>query len=80
MRSGHKQPNASAELMPSTSMRRRIEAQTGWSIRKFVRTARRCRTIEIQAGQHTTTAANPLPTTSAKPSTPSIVPTSCALT
>jgi len=24
-----------------------IEAQTGWSIRKFVRTARRCRTIEI---------------------------------
>ena len=27
-----------------------IENQTGWSIRKFVRTARRYRTIQIQAG------------------------------
>jgi hypothetical protein len=39
-----------------------IENQTGWSIRKFVRTARRYRTIEIQAGEHTITAADPLPT------------------
>ena len=38
-----------------------IENQTGWSIRKFVRTARRYRTIEIQAGEHTITAADPLP-------------------
>jgi hypothetical protein len=38
-----------------------IEAQTGWSIRKFVRTARRYRTIQIQAGQHVITAADPLP-------------------
>jgi hypothetical protein len=38
-----------------------IEARTGWSIRKFVRTARRYRTIEIQAGQHTITAADPIP-------------------
>jgi hypothetical protein len=38
------------------------EARTGWSIRKFVRTARRYRTIEIQAGAHTITAADPLPT------------------
>jgi hypothetical protein len=38
-----------------------IEAQTGWSIRKFVKTARRYRTIEIQAGPHTITAADPLP-------------------
>jgi hypothetical protein len=38
-----------------------IEARTGWSIRKFVRTARRYRTIEIQAGDHTVTAADPLP-------------------
>jgi hypothetical protein len=36
-------------------------AQTGWSIRKFVKTARRYRTIEIQAGQHTITAADPIP-------------------
>jgi hypothetical protein len=38
-----------------------IETRTGWSIRKFVRTARRYRTIEIQAGDHTITAADPLP-------------------
>ena len=38
-----------------------IETATGWSIRKFVRTARRYRTITIQAGQHTITAADPLP-------------------
>jgi Transposase DDE domain len=38
-----------------------IEHQTGWSIRKFVKTARRYRTIEIQAGNHLITAADPLP-------------------
>ena len=38
-----------------------IETTTGWSIRKFVRTARRYRTITIQAGAHTITAADPVP-------------------
>jgi integrase len=38
-----------------------IEQTTGWSIRKFVRTARRYRTIEIQAGAHTITALTKLP-------------------
>jgi hypothetical protein len=38
-----------------------IEHQTGWSIKKFVRTARRYRTVEIRAGQQTLTAADPLP-------------------
>ncbi|WP_458860425.1 IS1634 family transposase [Mycobacterium adipatum] len=38
-----------------------IEAQTGWSIKKFVRTARRYRTITIAAGNHTLTAADPIP-------------------
>jgi len=38
-----------------------IETTTGWSIRKFVRTARRYRTITIQADPHTITAADPLP-------------------
>jgi hypothetical protein len=38
-----------------------IETQTGWSIKKFVRTARRCRTVKIKAGNHTLTAADPLP-------------------
>lgn len=34
---------------------------TGGSIKKFVRTARRYRTIEIQAGEQTITAEEPLP-------------------
>jgi hypothetical protein len=38
-----------------------IERQTGWSIRKFVKTARRYRTIDIQAGPRLITAADPLP-------------------
>jgi hypothetical protein len=38
-----------------------IEAQTGWSIKKFVRAARRYRTVTIQAGSHTLTAAEPPP-------------------
>jgi len=38
-----------------------IEDTTGWSIKKFVKTTRRYRTIQIQAGQNTITAANPLP-------------------
>jgi len=38
-----------------------IEHQTGWSIRKFVKTARRYRTIDIQAGPHVITAADPIP-------------------
>ena len=38
-----------------------IEHQTGWSIKKFVRTARRYRTVKIQAGRQILTAADPLP-------------------
>lgn len=38
-----------------------IQDRTGWSIKRFVRTARRYRTIQIRAGQHTITAADPLP-------------------
>lgn len=38
-----------------------VEAQTGWSIKKFVRTARRYRTVKIKAGNQTLTAADPLP-------------------
>ncbi len=37
-----------------------IEAQTGWSIKKFVRTARRYRTVKIKAGRQIITAADPL--------------------
>jgi hypothetical protein len=39
-----------------------IEAKTGWSIKKFVQTARRYRTIDIRAGQHVLTAEDPIPT------------------
>jgi Transposase DDE domain len=38
-----------------------VETQTGWSIKKFVRTARRYRTVTIQAGKQTLTAAEPAP-------------------
>jgi transposase len=38
-----------------------IEHATGWSIKKFVQTMRRYRTVEIQTGDHTITAADPLP-------------------
>ncbi|WP_454786493.1 IS1634 family transposase [Mycobacterium antarcticum] len=37
-----------------------IETQTGWSIKKFVRTARRYRTVKINAGGQILTAADPL--------------------
>ncbi len=45
----------------STRVSRWTEAQTGWSVRKFIKTARRYRTIEIQAGRQAITAADPLP-------------------
>jgi hypothetical protein len=38
-----------------------IEDKTGWSIKKFVTTARRYRTVHIRAGDQTITAADPLP-------------------
>ena len=38
-----------------------IEDRTGWSIRRFIRTARRYRTVAIRAGQHLLTAEDPLP-------------------
>ena len=34
-----------------------IENQTGWSIKKFVHTTRRYRTVQIRAGQQTLTPA-----------------------
>ena len=42
-------------------LRRLIEDRVGWSIRKFVRTARRYRTVQIRAGRHSLTAEDPLP-------------------
>jgi transposase len=48
-------------VFAALAVSRWIEHQTGWSIRKFVRTARRYRTVQIQAGPHTITAADTLP-------------------
>ncbi len=48
-------------VLAAMALSRWIENTTGWSIRKFVKTARRYRTIQIQAGPHTITAADPLP-------------------
>lgn len=44
------------------SSRRRAGVVTcGWSIRKFVRTVRRYRTITFAVGDHTVTAEDPIP-------------------
>jgi transposase len=48
-------------VLAALAVSRWIEAATGWSIRKFVKTTRRYRTIQIQAGDHVITAADPLP-------------------
>lgn len=48
-------------VLAALAVSRWIEARTGWSIRKFVKTARRYKTIDIQAGIHSFTAADPLP-------------------
>ena len=48
-------------VLAALAVSRWIEAATGWPIRKFVKTTRRYRTIQIQAGDHVITAADPLP-------------------
>jgi len=58
--------NASPSTRTSTSssppsITRLIEDRTGWSLKKFVRTARRYRTVQIRAGSQIITAADPLP-------------------
>jgi hypothetical protein len=48
-------------VFAALAVTRWIEDQTGWSIKKFIRTARRYRNIQIQAGEHIITAEDPLP-------------------
>ena len=55
-------------VFAALAVTRFIEDRTGWSIKKFVRTARRYRTIHIRAGRQTLTAEDPLRPTSATPS------------
>jgi hypothetical protein len=48
-------------VLAALAVSRWIEQHTGWPIRRFGKTARRYRTIQIQAGQHLITAAGPIP-------------------
>ena len=48
-------------VFAALAVTRFIEDRTNWSIKKLVRAARRYRTIQIRAGQHTLTAEDPLP-------------------
>jgi hypothetical protein len=48
-------------VFAALAISRLVEARTGWSIKQFVRTARRYRTIEVQVAGQTITAADPLP-------------------
>jgi transposase len=61
----HKRESIDAHLtivFAALAITRFIEDRTRWSIKKFVRTARRYRTVQIRAGQHLLTAEDPLPT------------------
>ena len=48
-------------VFAALAVSRWIEQATGWSIKKFVRTARRYRTIQIRAGAQILTAEDRLP-------------------
>ena len=48
-------------MFAALAVGRLVEERTGWSIRRFVRTARRYRTVQIRAGQQLLTAEDPLP-------------------
>jgi hypothetical protein len=52
-------------VFAALAVSRWIEQATGWSIKKFARTTRRYRTIEIQAGNRQSQPPTPYPTTSA---------------
>jgi hypothetical protein len=48
-------------VFAALAVSRWIESRTGWSIRKFIKTARRYRTVHIRAGDQILTAADPPP-------------------
>lgn len=47
--------------MAALAVARLIEQATDWSIARFVKNLRPCRTITIQAGDQTVTAADAIP-------------------
>jgi hypothetical protein len=67
-------------VFAALAVSRWIEHQTGWSIRKFVKTARRYRTIQSRSATTSSPPPTPSPTTSAQHSlrstTPGVVCTS----
>lgn len=48
-------------VFAALAVARRLEHLTGWSLKKFVTTARRYKTVTIRAGDHNITAADPIP-------------------
>ena len=61
----HKRESIEAHLtivFAALAVTRFIEDRTGWSIKKFVRAARRYRTVQIRVGRQLHTAQDPLPT------------------
>jgi len=60
----HKRDSIEAHLsivMAALAVARIVEQATGWSIARFVKALRPCRTITIKAGDQTITAADPIP-------------------
>lgn len=60
----HKKDSIEAHLtvvFAALAVTRWLERTTGWSIKKLVKTLRRYHTVQIQAGDQTVTAADPLP-------------------
>ena len=60
----HKRESIEAHLIivfATLAVTRFVENATGSSIKRFVRTARRYRTVQIRVGAHTQTAEDPLP-------------------
>ncbi len=60
----HKRESIDAHLnivFAALAVTRLIEDRTGWSIKRFVRTTHRYRTVNIRAGHHVLTAEDPLP-------------------
>jgi hypothetical protein len=47
-------------VLAALAVSRLVEERTDWSIRRFVRTARRYRTVQIRAGKQILTAEDPL--------------------
>jgi transposase len=79
----HKRESIDAHLtivFAALAIGRWIEQTTGWSIKKFVRTTRRYRTVTIRVDGHTLTAADPLPADLRRALKTIHTPSICALT